>query len=741
MKKIMKYLKPFAGSIAIAVVLVFVQAMCDLKLPDYMSNIVNVGIQQSGIADAVPEKIRESEVEKLFLFLAEDEQSQIAQHYQGEANTAETGEDYWVLQKKGLSSSERKEMNAAFSRAFATVGTMEALEKDPDALHKVLAQMGGTTGEQALPEGNIDLIAMAASMPFEQRMQIANKVIEEYNTLGESMLTQAAVQFVKEEYEAIHMDTTALQRNYIMRTGGAMLLVSLLAAACTVIVGFLGARIGSGLARDLRKRVFRKVEDFSNAEFDKFSTASLITRTTNDVIQVQMLVIMAIRMVIYAPVMGIGGTIYALRKSVSMSWVIALAVILLLGLMLTIFITVMPKFKSIQKLIDRLNQVTRENLSGLMVSRAYNTQKFEEQRFDGANQNLMKTQLFVNRVMAAMMPVMMLIMNGVNVLIIWVGAHQIADAAMQVGDMMAYMQYAMQVVMSFLALSMMFIMFPRAAVSGDRIAEVLDTEISIRDPEHPVGMDSDPSKTGIVEFKDVTFRFPGAEEDTLHHICFTAKPGETTAFIGSTGSGKSTLVNLIPRFYDATEGTITVNGVDVRNAAQHDLREQIGYVPQKAILFSGTIDSNLKYGDAGASEEAVRIAAETAQAMEFIESKPDKFEEPISQGGTNVSGGQKQRLSIARALVKQPPIYIFDDSFSALDFKTDAALRRALKKQTGNATVLLVAQRVGTIRHAEQIIVLDEGKIVGKGTHEELMENCEIYQQIAYSQLSKEELA
>ncbi|MBC8558548.1 ABC transporter ATP-binding protein [Fumia xinanensis] len=735
MKKIMKYLKPFAGSIAVAVVLVFVQAMCDLKLPDYMSNIVNVGIQQSGITDAVPEKIRASEVEKLFLFLSEDEQSLIAKHYLGEAS--EAGGDYWILQKKGLSSSDRKEMNTAFARAFATVGTMESLEKDPDTLQKVFGELSG----QALPGGNVDLIALVSSMPFEQRMQIADKVIAEYEALGESMLTQAAVQFVKEEYEAIQLDTVVLQRSYIIRTGGAMLLVSLLAAACTVVVGFLGARIGSGLARDLRKRVFRKVEDFSNAEFDKFSTASLITRTTNDVIQVQMLVIMAIRMVIYAPVMGIGGTIYALQKSVSMSWIIALAVILLLGLMLTIFITVMPKFKSIQKLIDRLNQVTRENLSGLMVSRAYNTQKFEEQRFDGANQNLMKTQLFVNRVMAAMMPVMMLIMNGVNVLIIWVGAHQIAAASMQVGDMMAYMQYAMQVVMSFLALSMMFIMFPRAAVSGDRIAEVLDTEISIRDPEHPVGMDSDLSRTGIVEFKDVTFRFPGAEEDTLHHISFTAKPGETTAFIGSTGSGKSTLVNLIPRFYDATEGTVTVNGVDVRNAAQHDLREQIGYVPQKAILFSGTIDSNLKYGDADASEEAVRIAAETAQAMEFIESKPDKFDEPIAQGGTNVSGGQKQRLSIARALVKQPPIYIFDDSFSALDFKTDAALRRALKKQTGNATVLLVAQRVGTIRHAEQIIVLDEGKIVGKGTHEELMENCEVYQQIAYSQLSKEELA
>ena len=735
MRKIMKHLKPFAGSIAIAVVLVFVQAMCDLKLPDYMSDIVNVGIQQSGIEDAVPEKIRESEVEKLFLFLTEDQQSLIAEHYQGESS--ENGEDYWVLQKNGLSNSQRREMNGAFSRAFATVGTMESLEKDPDALQKVLAGMGGT----ADPGDDIDLIGMVSAMSFEQRMQIADQVIAEYDALGESMLTQAAVQFVKEEYEAIHLDTAALQREYIIRTGGAMLLVSLLAAACTVIVGFLGARIGSGLARDLRKRVFRKVEDFSNAEFDKFSTASLITRTTNDVIQVQMLVIMAIRMVIYAPVMGIGGTIYALQKSVSMSWIVALAVILLLGLMLTIFVAVMPKFKAIQKLIDRLNQVTRENLSGLMVSRAYNTQKFEEQRFDIASQNLMKTQLFVNRVMAAMMPVMMLIMNGVNVLIIWVGAHQIADASMQVGDMMAYMQYAMQVVMSFLALSMMFIMFPRAAVSGDRIAEVLETEISIQDPEHPIPLNSNPEKIGVVEFKDVTFRFPGAEEDTLHHISFTAKPGETTAFIGSTGSGKSTLVNLIPRFYDATEGTITVNGVDVRDASQHDLREQIGYVPQKAILFSGTINSNLKYGDAEATEESVQIAAETAQAMEFIESKPDKFDEPISQGGTNVSGGQKQRLSIARALVKQPPIYIFDDSFSALDFKTDAALRKALKKQTGNATVLLVAQRVGTIRHAEQIIVLDEGKIVGKGTHDELMETCEVYQQIAYSQLSKEELA
>ncbi len=739
MTKIAKYLKPFAGSIAVAVILVFVQAMCDLKLPDYMSDIVNVGIQQSGIEDAVPEKIRESEVEKLFLFLPEEEQSLISEHYTGEMG--ETGEDYWILQKKGLSSAQRREMNAAFSRAFATVGTMESLEQNPDAMRNILSELEIPAKGQEFPEGNTDLIALASSLPFEQRMQVADKVIAEYDALGEGMLTQAAIQFVKEEYEAVELDTAALQQNYIIRTGGAMLLVSLLAAACTVVVGFLGSRIGSGLARDLRKQVFRKVEDFSNAEFDKFSTASLITRTTNDVIQVQMLVIMAIRMVIYAPVMGIGGTIYALQKSVSMSWIVALAVILLLGLMLTIFVTVMPKFKSIQKLIDRLNQVTRENLSGLMVSRAYNTQKFEEQRFDTANQNLMKTQLFVNRVMAAMMPVMMLIMNGINVLIIWVGAHQIADASMQVGDMMAYMQYAMQVVMAFLALSMMFIMFPRAAVSGERITQVLETEISIQDPEHPVKLDSNPSEIGVVTFTDVTFRFPGAEEDTLHHISFTAKPGETTAFIGSTGSGKSTLVNLIPRFYDVTEGAVTVNGVDVRDVSQHDLREQIGYVPQKAILFSGTINSNLKYGDANASEEDVRAAAETAQALEFIESKPNQFEEPISQGGTNVSGGQKQRLSIARALVKKPSIYIFDDSFSALDFKTDATLRKALKKQTSNATVLLVAQRVGTIRHAEQIIVLDEGRIVGKGTHDQLMESCEVYRQIAYSQLSKEELA
>ena len=577
-------------------------------------------------------------------------------------------------------------------------------------------------------------------MPREQRLEIAAKVAEQYDSAGENMSGQAAVAFLKAEYEALGVDTAAIQRSYILKTGLKMLAVALLAAACTVTVCFLSARVGAGLGRDLRSAVYGRVTDFSNAEFDKFSTSSLITRTTNDISQVQMLVVMAIRMMAYAPVMGIGGIIYALRKSVSMSWIIALGVVVLLSLVGSINAVVMPRFKKMQSLIDRLNQVARENLSGMMVIRAYNTQDFEEQRFDKANRDLAGNTLFVNRVMSAMMPVMMLLMNLMTLLIIWVGAHQVEQAAMQVGDMMAYMQYAMQIVMSFIMVTMMFIMVPRAAVSGDRIAEVLETRPGILDPESPKSPSSGPAPRGTVEFRDVSFRYPGAEEDALEHITFTARPGETTAFIGSTGAGKSTLVNLIPRFYDVTSGQVLVNGIDVREMTQHDLRQEIGYVPQKGTLFSGTIESNLTYGSPSAAEDQVRRSAEIAQAADFIAEKPEQYGTPIAQGGSNVSGGQKQRLSIARALVKNAPIYIFDDSFSALDFKTDAKLRKALQENTADAAILLVAQRVGTIRHAAQIIVLDEGRIAGKGTHEELMESCEVYREIAYSQLSKEEL-
>ena len=714
MRKLLQYLKPFAGAIAAAVALVFLQAMCDLKLPDYMSDMVNVGIQQGGITDPVPEQTSPETMDRLLLFFTEEEEALLNQDYRRE-------DSLWTRTGK-LSAPDRETLSAAFTRAFAAVGSIETLSKDPDSLKALLAQLPAAPENAAGAEAALsgDLFSLLGAMPREQRLEIAAKVAEQYDSAGENMSGQAAVAFLKAEYEALGVDTAAIQRSYILKTGLKMLAVALLAAACTVTVCFLSARVGAGLGRDLRSAVYGRVTDFSNAEFDKFSTSSLITRTTNDISQVQMLVVMAIRMMAYAPVMGIGGIIYALRKSVSMSWIIALGVVVLLSLVGSINAVVMPRFKKMQSLLDRLNQVAREYLSGMM--------------------DLAGNTLFVNRVMSAMMPVMMLLMNLMTLLIIWVGAHQVEQAAMQVGDMMAYMQYAMQIVMSFIMVTMMFIMVPRAAVSGDRIAEVLETRPGILDPESPKSPSSGPAPRGTVEFRDVSFRYPGAEEDALEHITFTARPGETTAFIGSTGAGKSTLVNLIPRFYDVTSGQVLVNGIDVREMTQHDLRQEIGYVPQKGTLFSGTIESNLTYGSPSAAEDQVRRSAEIAQAADFIAEKPEQYGAPIAQGGSNVSGGQKQRLSIARALVKNAPIYIFDDSFSALDFKTDARLRKALQENTADAAILLVAQRVGTIRHAAQIIVLEEGRIAGKGTHEELMESCEVYREIAYSQLSKEEL-
>lgn len=525
--------------------------------------------------------------------------------------------------------------------------------------------------------------------------------------------------------------------NFILKTGGTMLLISLGGVIAAILVGLIASKVGAGVARTLRKHVFEKVSYFSNAEFDKFSTASLITRTTNDITQVQNLVTMMIRMMFYAPIMGVGGIILALSKDVSMSWIIILAVVILVGLIVTISIIVLPRFKKVQSLIDKLNLIVRENLSGMLVIRAFNTQKFEEKRFDDANKDLMKVNLFVNRVMTFMMPAMMLLMNIISVLVIWVGSHRVGEGQLQVGDMMAFMQYTMQIIMSFLFISMMFIMIPRASVSGKRVAEVLETELTIVDKNNALPVEK---AIGVVEFKNVSFSYPGAEEPVLHDISFVAKPGETTAFIGATGSGKSTLINLVPRFYDVTAGSILLDGQEIRNLSQHDLREQIGYVPQKGILFSGTIASNLSYGKRDMSKEELLEAATIAQAKEFIDLKPEGIESGIAQGGTNVSGGQKQRLSIARALAKKPQIYIFDDSFSALDFKTDAKLRAELKKNVADATVLLVAQRISTIMHAEQIIVLDEGHVVGKGTHQELLKTCEVYKEIALSQLSKEEL-
>ena len=523
----------------------------------------------------------------------------------------------------------------------------------------------------------------------------------------------------------------------IIGIGFRMILISLTGGMLSIAVGYLASRVGAGIGQQIRIDLFEKVESFSNVEFDRFSTSSLITRTTNDVTQVQTLVIMMIRMIFYAPIMGIGGIIHAVNNSASMSWIIALAIVVLVGIIATLFSLALPRFKVIQTLVDRLNQVVRENLSGLLVTRAFNTQDFEEARFDKENKTLTDTNLFVNRTMAAMMPLMMLLMNLITVLIVWVGSYQVSAFKIDVGQMMAYMQYVMQIIMAFLMMSMMFIMIPRASVSAVRIADVIESDPQIKNRPDALPFSS---SEGVLRFDHVSFRYPGAEEDVLHDIDFTAKPGETTAFIGSTGSGKSTIANLVPRFYDVTEGSITIDGTDIRDMELHSLRSQLGYVPQKAVLFSGTIDSNLRYADKNATDEEILSGAQIAQAMEFIDSRPEGFETPIAQGGSNVSGGQKQRLSIARALVKKPQIYIFDDSFSALDFKTDSALRAALRKETGGSTVLLIAQRISTIMDAEQIIVLEAGKIAGKGTHEQLMKSCEVYREIALSQLSKEEL-
>ena len=741
MRKLARYLKPFTIYLFAAILLLFVQAMADLSLPDYMSNIVNKGIQQGGIENSVPEAIRQSQMERLTIFMKESEKNEVLKHYrvvdQNSTDYENNVDQYPALARESIYVLEDVEpsiidqLNPIMGKAFLAVTGIEKMKTEAK---DGMIELNG----QKIP-ANTDLFAIFAQLPADQRLEISNQMNEKFTALGDNMITQAAASSIKAEYAALGMDTEKIQNDYIIKAGMIMLLISLVSAVAIVLVGFLSSKTAAGLAKNLRRDVFRKVEGFSKTELDRFSTASLITRTTNDITQIQMLIVMMIRMVIYAPILGIGGVIKAIDKSTSMSWIIAVAVIALLVLISVVFAVAMPKFKIIQKLIDRLNLVTRENLSGMMVIRAFNTQQFEEKRFDKANQDLTNVNLFVSRVMVVMFPTMMFIMNAIVLLIVWVGAHQIESSSMQVGDMMAFMQYAMQIIFAFLMMSFMFIMIPRASVSAQRIAEVLETKSEINDPEQPKEFNK--AKKGIIEFNNVSFRYDGAEEDILKNINFTAMPGQTTAFIGSTGSGKTTLVNLIPRFYDVTEGQILIDGVDIRQVRQHDLREKIGYVPQESSLFSGTIESNLQYGNEQATEQELKKAAEIAQAMEFISEKPEGFESEISQGGSNVSGGQKQRLSIARALMKKPEIYIFDDSFSALDFKTDTALRKALEKETKSSTILIVAQRISTIMNADQIIVLDEGEIVCKGTHKELMETCQTYQEIALSQLSKEELA
>ncbi|MCK8060942.1 MULTISPECIES: ABC transporter ATP-binding protein [unclassified Fusibacter] len=741
MFKLMKYLKPFTAMLLLAIALLYAQAQADLALPDFMSDIINVGIQQNGISDASPDVVTENDMERIVLFLTETESKEVlsayellysgSTEYEKAVKKFKKIEDEAIYVIKDLDKDEREAINRVMAKAvLGFTSITEAVSAGGDGE----IAFGG----QTLPAGT-DVFKMLSSMPTESREEMISKSDNGMAGMDSSILIQAATRSVRSIYESYGRDVETLQRNYILAIGSVMLLITLVGAACAISVGFLAAKIAAGLGRNLRTTIFTKIEGFSNFEFDKFSTASLITRSTNDVMQIQTLMVLMVRMLFYAPIMGVGGVIKALGKSTSMSWIIAIAVIVLLGLIVTIFSIAMPKFKLVQKMVDRINLVMREGLSGMMVIRAFNTQDFEEKRFDGANKDLMGVNLFVNRVMVFMFPVMMFIMNGVTLLIVWVGADQIAASNMQVGDMMAFMQYALQIIMAFLMLSMMFIMVPRASVSAARISEVLDTEYTVLDPVEPDAMDA--SGKGTVTFENVNFRYPGAEADMLKNISFTAKPGETTAIIGSTGAGKSTLVNMIPRFYDVTGGKVTIDGKDIRRLSQADVRSIIGYVPQKASLFTGTIGSNLTYGDKNAAEETVTKAVEIAQATDFVESNAQKYDATISQGGANVSGGQKQRLSIARALVKKPKIFIFDDSFSALDFKTDRALRASLKKNTGESTLIIVAQRISTIKQAEQILVIDDGEIVGRGTHGQLMETCKTYQEIAYSQLSKEELA
>ncbi|MBP6210961.1 MAG: ABC transporter ATP-binding protein [Anaerolineales bacterium] len=747
MLKLIRFAKPYWIMLTLSIALLFTQANLDLALPDYLSRIVNTGIQQGGVETALPKAIRQVQLERAAVFMNAEDQASIFDAYSLiDASSPDydaylkeypalADEPVYVL--KDIEQTEIDRLNPVMAKALLAVAGIEKALEDPAAA----AEMGGAFGGfdiTKLPPG-VDIFSMLGQMPAAQREQITAAMDEKFAALDDSMIVQAGVSVVKAEYDALGMDTESIQNDYIMNVGGWMILLTLASGVCTIIVGYLSAKIAAGMARDIRRDVFKTVESYSSTEFDKFSTASLITRTTNDVTQIQMVVMMMVRMMFYAPLMGIGGIIKVVSNDSPLSWIIGVAVLMLVSLIAIIFSLSLPKFKIIQKLTDRINLVSRENLTGMMVIRAFNMEGFEEKRFDVANKDLTAVSLFINRVMVVMMPLMMLIMNVMMLGIIWFGAQQVADANMQVGDMMAFMQYAMQIVMSFLMLSMMFIIIPRASVSADRIHEVLSTVPHIHDPKQPRTFPA--SFKGSVEFRDVSFRYPGADTDALEHISFTAQPGQTTAFIGSTGAGKSTIVNLIPRFYEVTGGSILVDGVDIREVTQHDLRDKIGYVPQKSALFSGTIESNMLYADKNATPEMLKSAIEIAQAQEFVSEKPEGMATEIAQGGTNVSGGQKQRLSIARAIVKKPPIYILDDSFSALDFKTDAALRRAFKEKTANSTLLVVTQRVSTIKNAEQIIVLDEGRIVGKGTHNELMENCETYKEIALSQLSKEELA
>ena len=735
MRKLFQFLKPYAPRVLLILCVLVVQAYCDLSLPTYTSNIVNVGIQQSGIDEEIPENISEEEMNRLLLFVSEDDRQDIQDAYEKSSESFDY--DGEVLTLKDSVKSDNEKLDALTEEMKLPMMLTAGFENGSDTTK----QMEGQLKEQMSQVPGIEKMSVFdifGMMNDTQRAAIVDKITKQMDKMPDSILDQTAISYVKSTYEQIGLDTGHMSTVYILKTGAKMLGLAALGMAASILACLMASRVGAKVGRGLRRDTFLKVIGFSNAEFDKFSTASLITRSTNDIQQIQLLTVMILRIVLYAPIMAIGGILKVSKTNVDMFWIIGLAVLLIVMVVAVLFIVVMPKFKIVQNMVDKLNLVSREILTGLPVIRAFHTEKHEEERFDKANKDLTKLNLFVNRAMTFMMPTMMLVMNGITVLIVWVGGHSINDGAMQVGDMMAFIQYAMQIIMSFLMICMISVMLPRAAVSAERVDEVLKSETKIHDPKEPKTLPK--NGKGEVAFEHVSFHYPGAEEDVLHDITFTAKPGETTAFIGSTGCGKSTLVNLIPRFYDVTEGKITIDGQDVRDLTQHELREKLGYVPQKGVLFSGNIASNIMFGNPAGSEQEMTEAAQIAQAVEFIDTKPERYKSPISQGGANVSGGQKQRLSIARAIAKHPDVYIFDDSFSALDYKTDTVLRSALKEKTTDSVVLIVAQRISTILHAEQIIVLDDGKIVGKGTHEELLKTCDAYYQIAASQLSESEL-
>lgn len=726
----LKMLKRLKGSIVyvfLIFVLLFVQAYCDLSLPTYTSQIVDVGIQQKGIEDGVPDKIRESSMNMLMLFMSEEDRSVVEDSYTIDGD---------IYERNDVTEGEREQLNEIFGVPMMIVSQMQE-QYSEEELEQFTTMMN--SADAAAAQGMSEEQMAAAQAQIQAAQEQLDAAREQIEAMPESVVTQAATTFVYNEYKELGMDVDRIQIQYVLFSGLQMLGMALVIMIASITVTFLSARVAATLGRNLRDQIFGKVISFSSGEMDKFSTASLITRSTNDIQQVQMLFAMIFRIVLYAPILGIGGVIKVLETEASMTWILALAVGLILLLVLVLMAVAMPKFKKLQTMIDRLNLVSREILTGIPVIRAFSREKHEEERFEEANRRLTRTNLFVNRTMTFMMPAMMLIMNGITVLIVYNGSYAIDDGKIQVGSMMAFIQYAMQIIMSFLMITMISIMLPRASVSAKRINEVLETEPQIHNPKEPE--QAQKGHEGEVVFDHVSFAYPGAEENVLTDISFTAKKGETVAFIGSTGSGKSTLVNLIPRLFDVTEGRVLVDGVDVRSMDIHDLRSKLGYVPQKGVLFSGTIASNLRYGKDDATQEEIEDAARIAQAADFIEEKEEKYESPIAQGGTNVSGGQKQRLSIARAIAKKPEIFIFDDSFSALDFKTDLTLRQTLKKETKDATTLIVAQRISTIIHADKILVLDEGRVAGMGTHGELLKSCEVYQQIARSQLSEEELA